>query len=153
MVALLCPALEAHADAKGKPGAQILIRNPGEPGSKPFPGFVPVKHDSDLNVFRKSAADHNFANKEASIGNSEEQHLKPVKHEAAQPVSRLRSKIDMVPDPGDKVIEPVKRTRFRSKGPPRKVVLKRRKVKKFRTRPRPKSKSDSFLQHSDFSSI
>ena len=142
VVALMFLTPRANADAKGKAGAQILIRNPGEPGSKPFPGFVPVKPEPDLNMLQTSAAEHRFADRDRLPVNSEEAHLEPVNRKTVQPVSRLRSKADTVTERGDKEIEPVRRTRFRSKSIPRKIVLKRRKVKKFRKRPRPKPDSD-----------
>jgi len=143
VMALMFLNPRANADAKGKPGAQILIRNPGEPGSKPFPGFVPVKPEPDSTLFQTAAAEHRFADRDELPVHSEETHLEPVKRKTVQPVSRLRSKADTVPEPGDKEIEPVRRTRFRTKAIPRKIVLKRRKVKKFRKRPRLKPSSDS----------
>ena len=83
----------------------------GEPGSKPFPGFVAHQDQSgaklniasDAPVVRQAVqqSDHN---------NSDDTNHLPVKSQK---------------------ISPVKRTRFRSKDK-KKIVLKRRKVKRLR---------------------
>ena len=76
---------------------------PGEPGSKPFPGFVSSKSDVGANL--------------------------DLSESPASPASKVAA----VEKPAKMI--PVKRTRLRSRDN-RKIVLKRRKVKRLRARPR-----------------
>merc|ERR1711879_148227 len=88
------------------PDPQILIRNPGDPGSKPFPEFIPHRESGEQSV------------------------SKPVKNKLVTSDNNNRislSKKEFRPSK----ITPVKRTRFRSKDK-KKIVLKRRKVKRLR---------------------
>merc|ERR1712222_245653 len=93
------------------PHPQILIRNPGDPGSKPFPEFIPHRDSAD------SAGDQSVS--------------KPVRRKSVQLDNRLSLSKEFKPTK----ITPVKRTRFRSKDK-KKIVLKRRKVKRLRAKPK-----------------
>ena len=80
----------------------------GEPGSKPFPEFVPLKPAEAVTA------------------------ASPTLQLAAAAEVRQDGGAKRKPEK----ISPVKRTRFRARDS-RKIVLKRRKVKRLRARPRP----------------
>ena len=87
----------------------------GEPGSKPFPEFTVHKDESTAEITIGSAA-----------------RTSSVRPTAASAL--LAADILKTSDKTKSKITPVKRTRFRSKDN-RKIVLKRRKVKRVRTKP------------------
>ena len=84
----------------------------GEPGSKPFPEFVPLKPAEAVTAASPTLQ---LAQAEVRQDGGSKKKVAGVK--------------------GEK-ISPVKRTRFRARDS-RKIVLKRRKVKRLRARPRP----------------
>ena len=86
----------------------------GDPGSKPFPEFIP---------HRDSAGEQSVS--------------KPVRQKSVQLDNRLSLSKEFKPTK----ITPVKRTRFRSKDK-KKIVLKRRKVKRLRAKSKNVSSSE-----------
>ena len=90
-----------------------FIKITGEPGSKPFPGFV--AHQDQSGAKLNLASDNTVVRQlvQQSDHNNSDDTQQPVKSQK---------------------ISPVKRTRFRSKDK-KKIVLKRRKVKRLRTLP------------------
>ena len=69
-----------------------------------------------------------------------------MKHTLVQSASE-NDKLSVLPETKPAKINPVKRTRFRSKDK-KKIVLKRRKVKRLRTRPKG-AKSEEFSREKD----
>ena len=149
------------ANADGKPGPlphpQILIRNPGqrllplhfylltiiffktgEPGSKPFPGFVPHKEPSGAKL--------NLVSPPRNVPTSPVRQIL-VQSAVASSSNRLSSLAESKSKPVAK-ITPVKRTRFRTKDR-KKIVLKRRKVKRIRPKPKGITNSEEFNDIND----
>ena len=113
------------------------VRNPGEPGSKPFPGYT-----TSSDTFRAALAPlHN------QLDTILDREVPPSSGDLQSAESSESFHVD-----SDGKIRPKVRTRFRSKATPvisnanrlarpkkkktGKIVLKRRKVKKLRTRPK-----------------